>query len=177
VTHDQEEALTMSDRIAVMNEGVLEQLGTPDEIYEHPKTKFVADFIGETNLFEAYAESELPGGNAVYRTAHGSIAAASLRPFHKGQMTYVSVRPEKVLFSQQPLEGFTLRGTVRENIYIGTHQKSIVRLADGGEVRIVTAAGSSPPRTGSEGYLCWKDRDAVLIACRTGEIRDAADAS
>ena len=53
VTHDQEEALTMSDRIVVMNKGNLEQIGTPKEIYEQPKTKFVADFIGESNIFEA----------------------------------------------------------------------------------------------------------------------------
>ena len=52
VTHDQEEALTMSDRIVVMNNGIIEQTGTPEELYEHPKTKFVADFLGETNILE-----------------------------------------------------------------------------------------------------------------------------
>ena len=56
VTHDQEEALTMSDRIAVMNQGNLEQVGTPEEVYNHPETKFVADFIGESNIIEGYIE-------------------------------------------------------------------------------------------------------------------------
>ncbi|MBE5906981.1 MAG: spermidine/putrescine ABC transporter ATP-binding protein, partial [Lachnospiraceae bacterium] len=57
VTHDQEEALTMSDRIAVMNDGVMEQIGTPDEVYNHPKTKFVASFVGESNILESYVEA------------------------------------------------------------------------------------------------------------------------
>lgn len=160
VTHDQEEALTMSDRICVMNEGVLQQVGTPFEIYENPQTKFVATFIGETNLFEGKViqknEDELhiavePGDF----TVNGS-------GFNQGDMIAVSVRPERMLYSISPVDGFNLMGTVKEQVYVGSVLKTIVILSNGNEIKIERLAGQELP-TGGEVYLYWKNGDAKLI--------------
>ena len=86
VTHDQEEALTMSDRIAVINEGRIEQIDTPREIYEHPKTKFVANFIGETNLLDAMV-LEMDEDKAVIGTEVGKQPSQSIRKRRLKSMT------------------------------------------------------------------------------------------
>ncbi|MDR2044320.1 MAG: ABC transporter ATP-binding protein [Clostridium sp.] len=174
VTHDQEEALTMSDRIAVMNSGVLEQLGTPDEIYEKPKTKFVADFIGETNLFEAVARRRA-GETVQYATETGMVLAGGAESWSEGELVYLSVRPEKTLFSETPTEGFTLGGFVRENIYIGSSIKSIVSLVGGQEVKITTAPGQPLPPAGQARYIYWRPGDAVVIPSPSGGIYNAID--
>ena len=97
VTHDQEEALTMSDRIAIMHDGVLDQLGTPTEIYEKPETKFVATFIGETNTFDG-AISNIDGSDVTVTVENGYISGKG-NEFRQGEYITVSVRPEKMKFS------------------------------------------------------------------------------
>ena len=106
VTHDQEEALTMSDRIAVMHDGILDQLGTPEEIYEQPRTKFVATFIGETNIFEGNIK-ELAMGRVAVRIENGVIRGCGYG-FSRNEYITVSVRPEKMKFSAAPVKGFQL---------------------------------------------------------------------
>lgn len=96
VTHDQEEALTMSDRIAIMHDGILDQLGTPTEIYECPKTKFVATFIGETNIFDG-AIASIEGRDILVNIENGSILGTG-DGFKNGEYITVSVRPEKMAF-------------------------------------------------------------------------------
>jgi spermidine/putrescine transport system ATP-binding protein len=172
VTHDQEEAMTMSDRIAVMSLGVLEQVGAPPDIYEHPETKFVADFIGETNLFEAVAERRLPDAVTRFAVETGSILGGAPDPFAMGEMFYISVRPEKTLFSPEPQEGFSLRGAVIENIYTGVSIRSIIQLSGGQQIKIVTAAGQPAPETGSLQYVYWRPDDAVLIKSPSRHIFD-----
>jgi spermidine/putrescine transport system ATP-binding protein len=141
VTHDQEEALTMSDRIAVMNEGRVLQLGTPGEIYERPRTRFVADFIGQTNFLEVevigadgvLAEVELRGsGRLRARMPEGVLPA--------GRMT-LAVRPEKVSFLQDlpgsEIPGWDrLTGKLEEVVYVGTHTQYLLRLGDGQMVTV-----------------------------------------
>lgn len=91
VTHDQEEALTMSDRIAIMHDGVLEQIGTPKEIYEAPASKFVATFIGETNLFEGMVSADTPDGLEI--SLESGTIRSDAKGFHFGELVAVSVRP------------------------------------------------------------------------------------
>ena len=105
VTHDQEEALTMSDRIAVFNRGRIEQIGTPEQLYDRPATRFVASFIGDTNF--------IPG-----------------RVLGKAGVT-VAVRPERIVLGP-PSEG-ALMGTINDIIFLGTARKYVIRLADGTE--------------------------------------------
>lgn len=160
VTHDQEEALTMSDRICIMNQGVMEQIGTPEEIYESPKTKFVATFIGETNLFEGQV-IEKQGEQMRVIIEPGEFIVKS-QEFQAGDMIAVSVRPERMLYSSEPIEGFQLKGIVKEQIYLGTAQKAIVTLSNGNEIRIERLAGQPLPCNGHI-YLYWNNEDAKLI--------------
>lgn len=161
VTHDQEEALTMSDRIAIMNGGKLEQLGTPTEIYEKPKTKFVASFIGESNIFEGMISGEYENGFKV-ATECGHITALR-EDFQMGESMFISVRPENVLFSKERLHGFSLVGKVKDIIYVGSIIKAIVLLPNGQEVKISRLPNEEIPEVGEKVYLYWKEEDGVLI--------------
>lgn len=173
VTHDQEEALTMSDRIAVMNVGVLEQLDTPNEIYERPVTKFVADFIGESNIFEVVVTSQKDG--VISLTAESGTALGKGAGFADNELIYVSVRPEKTKFSSTPVPGFSLSGMVKENIYIGTLIKSIIVLPNGYELKITTIAGQPAPAAGTTQYLYWEIGDAVLMHSTSHEVYHAVE--
>jgi spermidine/putrescine transport system ATP-binding protein len=96
-----------------------------------------------------------------------------MKPYRAGEIVYISVRPEKTLFSETPVEGFNLRCSVRENIYIGTSIKSILLLPGGTEIRISSAPGTPIPPAGSLQYIHWKPEDAVLIASPSSHIFDA----
>jgi spermidine/putrescine transport system ATP-binding protein len=154
VTHDQEEALTMSDRIAVMSKGVALQIGKPDEIYERPATKFVADFIGETNFLDgvvkgqngSFVEVELPGTGMIY--------AESNRTFTNGQQVTVAVRPEKLRLNIETKDGNNIQGRVEEVIYIGTDTHYGVRFPGGQKARVreqnVAQTNTENAQTGDE---------------------------
>jgi spermidine/putrescine transport system ATP-binding protein len=119
VTHDQEEALTMSDRIAVMKNGTLEQIGTPTEIYDFPRTRYVADFIGETNFLTGIAEKNglrLTDGQFLETTHDRSL----------GSSVDVAIRPERALIDQKDTG---LNAKVREVIYVGTDTVVYLELA------------------------------------------------
>lgn len=161
VTHDQEEALTMSDRIAVMNGGVLEQLDTPSRIYERPRSKFVADFIGESNLWDAVAHPTGDGFVALTSESGTSVAVAD--GFVEGELVNLSIRPEKTRLSTEPVPGFTLCGVVKDNIYIGNIIKSILVLPTGNEIKVNTLSGGEIPAQGSTQYVYWDTHDAVLM--------------
>jgi spermidine/putrescine transport system ATP-binding protein len=144
VTHDQEEALTMSDRIAVMDAGRVLQVGTPYEIYEHPATRFVADFIGETNFLEGKV-SEVTGSLiTVLVDGEVSIQATSDTTVHPGQAVTVVIRPEK--FNLEPAG--RVQGTVKEVIYIGTDTRYIVGLTSHTEV-VIREQNIDPSRMGT----------------------------
>jgi spermidine/putrescine transport system ATP-binding protein len=117
VTHDQEEALDMSDRIAVLGTGEVQQIGTPTQIYEEPVNRFVADFVGETNFLDVEV-LETAAGQATVRTPFGTtVTAPSTGPTAKGRAT-LSIRPEKINLGDQAL-GVTLSGVVTNKNYMG----------------------------------------------------------
>lgn len=136
VTHDQEEALGMGDRIAVFNDGRPEQIGTPEEIYEKPASRFVADFIGETNFVTTKATRgeddaitvQLPGGNA--------IRLAKSVPTPTGDVT-LTIRPERIHFDPTGEQFAT--GRVTKLVYMGTDLRATVELADGTELAVRVA--------------------------------------
>ncbi len=173
VTHDQEEALTMSDRIVVMNSGILEQVGTAKEIYEYPKTKFVADFIGESNIFEAYI-------NNMTKVSFDLVFECG-RVFSKGsgfveeEMVYVSVRPENMKCSNYPVEGFSLCGVVKEHIYIGSMIKTSVELPNGHQVKITNLPENDITQVGALVYLYWNEGKAVIMHTREDKLYDMID--
>lgn len=170
VTHDQEEALTMSDRIAIMHDGVMDQIGSPTEIYERPATKFVATFIGETNVFDGTIRS-IEGGKAVIGIENGEVTSSGFveegdgknTGFAVNEFVTVSVRPEKMHFSPKPVEGFTVPAVVRDYIYVGSVLKCIAVLPNGNEIKMEKLAGEELPPIGEKVFICWEPEDAVLI--------------
>jgi spermidine/putrescine transport system ATP-binding protein len=129
VTHDQEEALAMSDRIAVMDAGVVEQCGTPEEVYERPAKPFVAGFIGISNLMEGVAEA---GG---VRLANGVLCKAPLPDgVSDGTPVHLSVRPEKIVLDATGDGIVVLAGKVAERVYVGTATQVIVELQGGARI-------------------------------------------
>jgi spermidine/putrescine transport system ATP-binding protein len=136
VTHDQEEALTMSDRIAVMNKGIVLQIGQPQEIYERPASKYVADFIGETNFIDGVVTAQNGATVEVELAGTGVVCVESGRSFTNGQQVSVAVRPEKLRLNIDIPEGNNLRGRVEDVIYIGTDTHYGVRFAGGQKVRV-----------------------------------------
>lgn len=121
VTHDQSEALTMSDRIAVFNKGKIEQIGTPRAIYDEPQTRFVAEFIGETNLAEGTIE-RVEGTSAFIRLNNGGmLRASSKRGLPTGQRVLLSVRPERIELGNKDGSDNNLRTRVTDSVYQGDH--------------------------------------------------------
>ena len=171
VTHDQEEALTMSDRIAVMNEGQILQLGPPEEIYERPRTRFVADFIGQTNFLDVTVREasgdtaviELPGVGAmrVRRPADGPTSGPAV----------LAIRPEKIALLEDLAGGVPagwnqLMVRLEEIVYVGTFTHYVVALPQG---QIVTvhrqnrAVGEGDHRMGEELTLVFDPAVAALL--------------
>jgi len=123
VTHDQEEALAMSDRIAVMNEGLVEQIGSPREIYARPATAFVADFVGSLNALD-FRVDEVENGLATMRVAEGQRIVVSLAPgAQAGAQLKVAVRPERIRIApveaHAPEGGSRLEGVIAEAVFLG----------------------------------------------------------
>jgi len=157
VTHDQEEAMALASRIAVMNRGQVVQVGTPAEIYEFPRSRFVADFVGTTNLFEGTVSA----ANASLISVECSEAGCELLvdqkgSFSIGQRVWVALRPEKVRLGKEPRGAprvNELRGTVWELGYLGNHSIYQVKTASG---KLVTVFAQNERRT-SEAAIDWSD--------------------
>ncbi len=161
VTHDQEEAMTMSDRIAVINGGVLEQLDTPDQIYKYPKTKFVADFIGESNLFDGTLES-VENEAAKVSTVAGEVRVQCC-PVDPGNDLTVCVRPEVMKYSKAPVEGFAVSGVVKNMIFVGSQYRTLIVLDNGYEVKVNRVKPDKEIKEGERVYLYWDLEDAIGI--------------
>ena len=172
VTHDQEEALTMSDRIVVMNKGRIEQVGTAHEIYERPQTKFVAQFIGETNLFEDVEILEKNGNDYVVAIGSEKVSTDSMKDFKPGEKVHISSRPENMKLSRTPMEGReSIAVTYDSNIYVGNISKFVV-FTDQGR-RLTASEFSEDAGTFNKGdkvYINWIPERAVMI--RKQEDRD-----
>ena len=146
VTHDQEEALTLSDRIAVFNEGRIEQLGTPAEIYEHPESPFVAAFVGTSNIFDDETSKALLGRNGIH-----------------------SVRPEKITISRDgsaPSTDWTAQGSLAEVIYVGSSTRLIINLDAGKRITVVEQNDAGRVKftdRGSRVSVGWQDHDIIEL--------------
>lgn len=170
VTHDQEEAITMSDRIAVMNEGVVQQVGTPKEIYERPRNRFVADFIGETNFLEGEVLEVDPVKTTVSLGKGISVLARSTDGLSSGQRVTVAIRPEKISLHRNPLpDGVAVPAVLEEAIFIGTDTRYKAKIGDRQHVvaRVQNIISSlEPDQTflyGDKVYLSWPIDSAMVL--------------
>lgn len=165
VTHDQEEALTMSDRIAVMNQGVLEQVDTPTEIYERPATRFVAEFIGETNLLTGTVSAK-DHQHMLIECDGFQIAATSL-PIPKNEKVTVAIRPERSVLSLEPSADeriVQICGRLTERIYCGGSTRTVVTLTNGKQfVALEKTDQLLPAGAGDELYVHWKSEHGVVV--------------
>ena len=161
VTHDQEEALTMSDRIAVMNEGVIEQIGTPDEVYNHPKTKFVASFVGESNILESYIEKV--NEDTLHISLESGKAMLHAKGFNNEEIIYICVRPENIRLSDEPVDYFSIRGKIKEHIFAGSVVKTVVELINGQLLKVSSHPGDDKFPVGEIVYVYWRPMDARIV--------------
>jgi len=170
VTHDQEEAMTLSTRIGVMNAGRIVQTGTPQEIYEFPNSRFVADFIGSVNLFEGivrddepeYVRVESPSAGSTLYIGHGIECVP-------GAKVAVAIRPEKMLITQERPEGAdnVLTGTIREIAYMGDLSVYLVELDTGKTVKVtmpnLTRSAEQRLTWDDKVHLTWHETAAVVL--------------
>lgn len=166
VTHDQEEALTMSDRIVVMNNGVIEQVGTPEELYERPKSKFVADFLGETNLLEGEAIKIKETEALLHLEQEQDIIRIPNLDYDLGDKFAVSVRPERIKIKTEPEEGDVwLQCKLKERIYVGSSIKTVMVLKNGKDIVVNEPIGQRFNfQDESENYfVTWKPTHTVVI--------------
>jgi spermidine/putrescine transport system ATP-binding protein len=158
VTHDQEEALTMSDRIAVMNQGRVEQIGDPEDVYDRPSTTFVAGFIGVSNLMPGTVRQS--GENGEVELDSGVTVSTNVDGFSPGERCHAVVRPEKLSINGSGRAGPMVEGLVESSIYLGTSTQLIVQLP--GEVRMTVLVPNADeaerqrlPGGGAKVQLSW----------------------
>lgn len=170
VTHDQEEALLLSDRIAVMRDGVLEQVGTPRKVYEQPATRFVAEFVGENNLLPARIVACQNG--ELLLDVHGLRAVCTTGSSIPSSETWgeavLAIRPESFSLHRHSPDALNcFAGVVRECLYSGTNLRVIVQL-DCGQRLLVQVASGSGFRTGERVWAEWQPADGQVVSEESG---------
>jgi spermidine/putrescine transport system ATP-binding protein len=180
VTHDQEEALTMSDRLAVMSNGRVEQVGTPSEVYEEPRTAYVADFLGVSNLMDARADGVDAQGRGRVRLGEFELAAAQGDTDARGDVKVV-IRPERVRLEESGTSGQNrVPGMVERVVYVGSIMQVIVHLAPGQTLQAwVQNQGEGLPYGQGHPVAVHLPVDALRVLIDTGtpvvaEMEDAA---
>ena len=161
VTHDQEEAMTMSDRIAVMSDGLILQIDNPVEIYEKPKSRFVADFIGESNIFEGKIKTMEEG--ILHAECKQGDCLLYGKGFEAGEDIFISVRPEYLMLSKEEQEGFSLKAKIIDYVFMGTLVKAILLTEDGKEIKYSRFEKNQSLDIGDEVYLYWDYDKGVAI--------------
>jgi spermidine/putrescine transport system ATP-binding protein len=167
VTHDQEEALTMSDRIAVMQTGKVEQLGTPEELYERPATRFVADFIGTTNLLHGQVERD--GG---VRLSSGELTRVAHDGLVAGTALELSIRPESIELVPAAAQG-ALPASVEQAAYLGTTISYQVRTAGGLALTVLAPKTGIRLPVGSQVAVAWPPSEALVLGRGPGGRDDS----
>ncbi len=181
VTHDQEEAMTMSDRIAVMREGKIEQLGRPEELYERPATSFVAGFLGVSNLLDGEVVGRT-GELVDIRLGDGTLVRAPVAATNGDTRVRVGVRPEKLRVTPGGADGprsgenfNALEGTVLDASYIGVSTQYIVQTAEGHKLTVYaqnleTSGASEVLADGQAVQLSWKPQHTFVIPGASREV-------
>jgi spermidine/putrescine transport system ATP-binding protein len=178
VTHDQEEALTMSDRIAVMNKGVVEQVADPESVYERPGTTFVAGFIGVSNLMPGEVVSSNGAGTRMRLDAGPTVSAQDSGGVQTGERAHAVVRPEKLVLQQagamEDANRPSVEGQVESSLYLGTATQMVVRLGDGTRMTVLVPNADAEarrdlPAAGDAARLSWSDENIHIVREGTPE--------
>jgi spermidine/putrescine ABC transporter ATP-binding subunit len=168
VTHDQEEALTMSDRIAVMNEGRIAQLGRPEDLYDRPCNRFVASFLGESNFLPGIVRG-FQDDNIVIAECGGTMlrAVAPSRAEGLGEQVCLTMRPERMRFANGPDEpaGNRMMTTVTEAIFAGERHRYLLAAPDGTPIVLKQPSGAAVRRrsVGESAEIAWSTADTVVV--------------
>ena len=164
VTHDQSEALTMSNRIAVFNDGKVQQLSSPDKLYEEPVNSFVAEFIGENNTFGGEV-TDISKGSCKVKLSHGEIIANPISVKSKGEKTTVSLRPERALINPENKMDNNHKGTIEEVIYHGDHTRVRLNLLGNSEfiLKVPNSSKNLDIKLGNEINIGWNSQDARAL--------------
>jgi spermidine/putrescine transport system ATP-binding protein len=178
VTHDQEEALVLSDRIAIMHRGRLEQLDSVEDIYLRPRSKYVSDFIGEVNLFSGTVVEGISGGATVLTSGGSSLYVDVNDDLLVGTAVEVAVRPEKIHLSNEPVQGEnTFSGLVVDQAFLGAMTRYFVQLDSAEEVVVLRqnhdAASDRPLPTGTRVSVSWS-RTWAKVFPNSGERQQSS---
>ena len=164
VTHDQSEALTMSNRIAVFNDGKVQQLSSPDELYEKPVNSFVAEFIGENNTFSGEV-SDISGGKCKVKLSNSEILANPISVKKKGERTIVSLRPERALINPSDTMDNIHNGKIEEVIYHGDHTRVRINLLGNNQfiLKVPNSSANMNIKLGKDIKIGWNSEDARAL--------------
>lgn len=160
VTHDQDEALSMSDRIVVLREGKIEQIGSPVEVYENPDSLYVADFLGEANVFNGCIVS-IEGSKSIVRTHNKDIVIFN-NDFLEGNEVNIVVRPENIKLTRTERKNNCFEGKIIEQIYDGAFTKILIKVGKS-IVKSLISGNDKLYKTGEEIYLYWTIEDAIIL--------------
>jgi ABC-type Fe3+/spermidine/putrescine transport system ATPase subunit len=166
VTHDQDEALSMASRIAVMDRGSVQQVASPAELYEHPRTRFVADFIGKVNLIDARVHRQI--GRKIDCEVRGVGRMELLSDGLVGAQVAIAVRPEKLkIASQEPSSAIRVMGKVRHVAYFGDTSHVVIEAADGLSLSVnvqnESRHGGSGVERGQPVWVHWSPEDSIVL--------------
>ena len=165
VTHDQSEALTMSNRIAVFDDGIIQQLADPVTLYEKPENAFVAQFIGENNKLVGKVKKINGKVATVVCGSYGMVEATAVN-VSEGEKTLMSVRPERIVFcSSKPSDKPSLSAKIEELIYLGDHIRCRMKVADNAEfiVKIANDGMTEGLNPGGQGFVVWETEDCRAL--------------
>lgn len=170
ITHDQEEALNMSSRIVIMRNGRVEQIGTPEDVYEHPRTLFAADFIGQSNLLHGTVTAV--SGEEMQLDVNGvslpAMATDSFAPT-TGKRAVLCLRPQRVRYGSKPQHNMQLKGIIHNKEYAGGMQHTQIALNDALMLNAVTQSAELDSfAVGSEVYVGWSMRHAPIVPDEPG---------
>lgn len=163
ITHDQEEAINMSDTIVVMRDGRFEQIGSPSEVYDHPKTSYVASFVGSANVLKGTVE-KISGDTIVLRNSSGTMVCDKEHfSVSEGSTETLAVRSEQISVWKEPKSAYGLMGTIVEKTFVGGMLRIVVKLHDGEEVVVSRHGINFDYDTGDQVYLEWEPKNAVFV--------------
>ena len=163
ITHDQEEAINMSDTIVVMRDGRFEQIGSPSEVYDHPKTSYVASFVGSANVLKGTVE-KISGDTVVLRNSSGTMVCDKEHfSVSEGSTETLAVRSEQISVWKEPKSAYGLTGTIVEKTFVGGMLRIVVKLHDGEEVVVSRHGINFDYDTGDQVYLEWEPKNAVFV--------------